>query len=97
MASFSKTSNIHDATITRMRAGRNSWDAIARACGVPNRQQIIDRAKIIGVPPMPPSEAEIEEAAERRALPSGSDASWGAINAGLSLAGEAYPHEAFAL
>ena len=78
-----------DATIRQMRGSRFSWDAIALACGVSHRQQIIERAKDIGV--TTPSRQDIcEDDAERGPMAAGSLASWGAINAGLSIAGQAF-------
>ena len=80
-----------DDTIRTMRQGRFSWDAIAQACGIAHRQQIIDRAKILDIQAPERNDVQDDEA-ERGTLAAGSSATWDAINARLaSVAGAAYP------
>ena len=90
MAKQINWSEDQDATIRQMRAAGFSWDSIALACGVAHRQQIIDRAKALGVPARV-SQVDCDDEAEREPLAAGSLTTWGAINAGLSIAGAAYP------
>lgn len=80
-----------DAIIRERREAGFSYDAIAKVCGISHRQQIIDRCKVLGVTG-PVRQDLVEDDAERAPLAAGSPASWGAINAGLSIAGAAYPH-----
>ncbi len=95
MGSKINWSEDQDATIRQMIGAGFSYDSTAIACRVAHRQQIIDRCKVIGVK-RPTIEDCSENDMEREPLPSGSEASWFAINAGLSIAGEVYPREAFA-
>lgn len=79
-----------DATISSMRADRFSWDAIAKACRVSHRQQIIERAKALNVP-SPARQDLADDNSDRAPLSAGCAETWGAINAGLSIEGAAYP------
>lgn len=90
MASIINWSAEQDAKISSMRADRFSWDAIAKAFGVPHRQQIIDRSKALNVP-SPVRQDLADDNSDRAPLSAGSAETWGAINAGLSIEGAAYP------
>lgn len=79
-----------DATILALRAGGASWDAIAARLGV-SRWSASERGRLLGAVAPPPPVPDPERDPEREPLPPGHPLAWGAITAGTSLAGLAYP------
>jgi hypothetical protein len=79
-----------DATILRMRASRQSWEAIESALGL-SHWTIAERGRSIGaaLPAPDPDEPDPIDLT-RDPLPPGHPESWGAITAGTCLAGAAY-------
>lgn len=86
-----------DETIRRTRRDGATWDAIATALGT-SRNAVIERGRRIGArraPPPPADPAADAQAAlrdpAREPMPPGHPVAWGAITAGTSLDGHAYP------
>jgi hypothetical protein len=81
---------VQDTKIKRMRAERAAWDTIAIAVGV-TRWTVIERGRRLGARLPPPEFEPPPDDPERPPLPSGHEATWGAIVRGTSLEGMQYP------
>lgn len=84
-----------DGRLRELRAGGMTWDGIAAAMGL-GRNTVLERGRKIGarrVRAVPCFAAE--EARDRPARQAGHPLTWGLINAGTVLEGEAYPFPVF--
>lgn len=77
-----------DFKIKAMRAGGDTWDAIAAAVGV-SRYTAIERGRRIGAVYVPGPVVALPNP-NRDPLPAGDCISWGAITRGTPLDGSAY-------
>lgn len=78
-----------DATIRRMRAGGDTWDAIALAMSM-SRWTLIVRGKAIGAW-TPMAVVILPDDPDRDPLPAGHPDTWDVIVRGTCLAGSPYP------
>ncbi len=79
-----------DDTLFRLRAEGRSWDGIAAVLGI-SRWAAIERGRKLGASKPPAPHAAPADAGLREPLPAGHPVSWGAITAGTTLHGAAYP------
>ncbi len=80
-----------DTTIRHRRAERMSLDGIAIVLHV-SRSAVIDRARAIGVPPLPPLPRPEPGPATRDPLPAGDPIAWAVLTEGTLLAESAFPY-----
>lgn len=94
MPSITTWTEGQDAQLRRLRIEGASWAQIAAAFGR-TRWSVIERGRRIGARRPPPGSPPQPEDPFRDPLPPGHPRSWDALNAGTSLAGEAYPLPTF--
>ena len=81
----------HDTHIATSRAARRPWDGIA-ADLLASRSAVIDRARALHVPPLPPlPRAPPEEPANREPLAPGHPTAWAVLTEASLLAATPYP------
>jgi hypothetical protein len=84
-----------DARLVMLRSGGMTWDRIADSMQL-GRNTVLERGRKIGARKMPqPRPIVIEEARDRPARQAGHPLTWGLINEGTVLEGEAYPFPVF--
>lgn len=75
-----------DRRIAASRILRRSWDRIAADLQA-SRSAIVERAKILGIPPLPPIQAEPAPDPHREPLPTGHPTAWAVLTGGTLLDG----------
>ncbi|MCX7383232.1 MAG: AsnC family protein [Alphaproteobacteria bacterium] len=80
-----------DTIIAERRARRASWDGIA-ATLCASRSAVIDRARLLGVPPLPPLLRAARLEATREPLKAGDPRAWAVLTEATLLAGTEYPY-----
>lgn len=80
-----------DITIAERRAQHASWDGIAMVVRA-SRSAVIDRARRIGVPPLPPRPPAAPDQSQREPLPAGHPLAWAVLTEATLLAGADYPY-----
>jgi hypothetical protein len=84
-----------DERLRVLRGDGQTWDAIAAAMGL-GRNTVLERGRKIGVRRrLQPPPCVVEEARDRPPRQAGHPLTWGLINAGTVLEGEAYPYPVF--
>jgi hypothetical protein len=79
-----------DTRIRRLRAEGATWEAIAEDLGL-TRWVVIERGRRIHARLPPPEFVVVLDEPGRDPLPAGHVRTWGAMNAGTTLAQEPYP------
>lgn len=79
-----------DARIRRLRAEGATWEAIAEDLGL-TRWIVIERGRRIRARLPPPEFVAVLDPPDRDPLPAGHTRTWGAMNAGTTLANTTYP------
>jgi hypothetical protein len=84
-----------DERLLQLRLYGLTWDAIASAMRL-GRNTVLERGRKIGARrPPAPRPAVAEEARDRPPRQAGHPITWGLLNAGTVLEGEAYPYPVF--
>jgi hypothetical protein len=84
-----------DERLMALRRDRVTWDGIAAAMGL-GRNTVLERGRKIGARRMPKAAPSVqEERLDRPPRPAGHPLTWGLINEGTVLEGEAYPYPVF--
>jgi hypothetical protein len=84
-----------DAQLRDLRSGGTTWDGIAAAMGL-GRNTVLERGRKIGARRIRKvSCSAVEEAKDRPSRQAGHPLTWGLLNAGTVLEGEAYPYPVF--
>ncbi len=84
-----------DDRLRMLRSSGMTWDSIAGAMEL-GRNTVLERGRKIGARKVPPAPAcVVEEARDRPSRQAGHPLTWGLINMGTVLEGEAYPYPVF--
>jgi hypothetical protein len=84
-----------DGRLRELRAGGMTWDGIAAAMGL-GRNTVLERGRKIGARRVRKmASCGQEEPRDRPARQAGHPLTWGLINVGTVLEGEAYPYPVF--
>ena len=74
-----------DRRIAASRLLRRPWERIAADLGA-SRSAVIDRARLLGIPPLPPLPPAPVEDPNRDPMPTGHPVAWAVLTAGTALA-----------
>jgi hypothetical protein len=84
-----------DGRLRELRSGGMTWDGIAAAMAL-GRNTVLERGRKIGARRIRKAPCcALEEPRDRPARQAGHPLTWGLINAGTVLEGEAYPYPVF--